>query len=46
MTGPRDAPYAFSFSGLKTAVARHMEAHPDANPADVAAGFRRRSPTC
>ncbi len=40
MTGPRDAPYAFSFSGLKTAVARHMEAHPDANPADVAAGFQ------
>ncbi|OBF09943.1 tRNA (adenosine(37)-N6)-threonylcarbamoyltransferase complex transferase subunit TsaD [Mycobacterium sp. ACS4331] len=40
MTGPRDDPYAFSFSGLKTAVARHMERHPDARPADVAAGFQ------
>jgi N6-L-threonylcarbamoyladenine synthase len=26
LTGPRDAPYDFSFSGLKTAVARHVEA--------------------
>ena len=25
MTGPRDDPYAFSFSGLKTAVARYVE---------------------
>jgi N6-L-threonylcarbamoyladenine synthase len=25
LTGPRDAPYDFSFSGLKTAVARHVE---------------------
>lgn len=40
MTGPRDAPYAFSFSGLKTAVARYVESHPDARPADVAAGFQ------
>ncbi|HEU0190124.1 MAG TPA: tRNA (adenosine(37)-N6)-threonylcarbamoyltransferase complex transferase subunit TsaD [Mycobacterium sp.] len=40
MTGPRDAPYAFSFSGLKTAVARHVESHPDYSPADVAAGFQ------
>lgn len=40
MTGPRDAPYAFSFSGLKTAVARHLERHPDADRADVAAGFQ------
>ncbi|MCB0926727.1 MAG: tRNA (adenosine(37)-N6)-threonylcarbamoyltransferase complex transferase subunit TsaD [Mycolicibacterium insubricum] len=40
MTGPRDDPYAFSFSGLKTAVARHLEAHPSASPADVAAGFQ------
>lgn len=40
MTGPRDDPYAFSFSGLKTAVARYVEAHPEANPADVAAGFQ------
>ncbi|WP_237569882.1 tRNA (adenosine(37)-N6)-threonylcarbamoyltransferase complex transferase subunit TsaD [Mycolicibacterium lacusdiani] len=40
MTGPRDAPYAFSFSGLKTAVARYVERHPDASTADVAAGFQ------
>lgn len=40
MTGPRDDPYAFSFSGLKTAVARYVESHADANPADVAAGFQ------
>ena len=40
MTGPRDDPYAFSFSGLKTAVARHLEAHPGAAPADVAASFQ------
>ncbi|HEX5144878.1 MAG TPA: tRNA (adenosine(37)-N6)-threonylcarbamoyltransferase complex transferase subunit TsaD [Mycobacterium sp.] len=41
MTGPRDDPYTFSFSGLKTAVARYLEksgAH--YNPADVAAGFQ------
>src|SRR5436189_3458599 len=40
MTGPRDEPYAFSFSGLKTAVARYVESHPDASQADVAAGFQ------
>ncbi|MBV9090426.1 MAG: tRNA (adenosine(37)-N6)-threonylcarbamoyltransferase complex transferase subunit TsaD [Mycobacteriaceae bacterium] len=40
MTGPRDDPYAFSFSGLKTAVARYLEGHPDYHPADVAAGFQ------
>ncbi|BBX06314.1 tRNA (adenosine(37)-N6)-threonylcarbamoyltransferase complex transferase subunit TsaD [Mycolicibacterium aichiense] len=40
MTGPRDEPFAFSFSGLKTAVARHVERHPDAPTADVAAGFQ------
>lgn len=40
MTGPRDAPYAFSFSGLKTAVARYVEQNPDYCPADVAAGFQ------
>jgi N6-L-threonylcarbamoyladenine synthase len=40
MTGPRDAPYAFSFSGLQTAVARYVESHPDADAADVAAGFQ------
>ncbi len=43
MTGPRDQKYAFSFSGLKTAVARHLEAHPPvdrAAEADIAAGFQ------
>lgn len=43
MTGPRDDPYAFSFSGLKTAVARYWEreaAHSDEFTADVAAGFQ------
>ncbi len=40
MTGPRDDPYAFSFSGLKTAVARYVESHPQAAQADVAAGFQ------
>jgi N6-L-threonylcarbamoyladenine synthase len=43
MTGPADEPYAFSFSGLKTAVARYVESHPDAarqSKADVAAGFQ------
>ena len=40
MTGPRDDPYAFSFSGLKTAVARYVESNPDAPQADVAAGFQ------
>ena len=40
MTGPRDERFAFSFSGLKTAVARYVESHPDYNAADVAAGFQ------
>jgi N6-L-threonylcarbamoyladenine synthase len=40
MTGPRDDPYAFSFSGLKTAVARYVESHPDAHHGDVAASFQ------
>ncbi|MDT5368624.1 MAG: tRNA N6-adenosine threonylcarbamoyltransferase [Mycobacterium sp.] len=40
MTGPRDDPCSFSFSGLKTAVARHIQRHPDDSPADVAAGFQ------
>ena len=41
MTGPRDDPYAFSFSGLKTAVARYVESPPGCRrPADVAAGFQ------
>ncbi|MCW4352511.1 tRNA (adenosine(37)-N6)-threonylcarbamoyltransferase complex transferase subunit TsaD [Hoyosella sp. YIM 151337] len=44
MTGPRDARHAFSFSGLKTAVARYMEqaerAGTPVNKADVAASFQ------
>lgn len=40
MTGPNDDPHAFSFSGLKTAVARYVESHPDFRTADVAAGFQ------
>ncbi|OBG34545.1 tRNA N6-adenosine(37)-threonylcarbamoyltransferase complex transferase subunit TsaD [Mycobacterium alsense] len=40
MTGPRDDPYAFSFSGLKTAVARYVESHPAAATAEIAAGFQ------
>lgn len=42
MTGPRDDPFAFSFSGLKTAVARYLEsrAADDFSAADVAAGFQ------
>lgn len=31
--------YDFSFSGLKTAVSRHLSAHPESEHADVAAGF-------
>ena len=43
MTGPRDDPYAFSFSGLKTAVARYVEksaSNSEYSSADVAAGFQ------
>ncbi|BAX99178.1 tRNA N6-adenosine threonylcarbamoyltransferase [Mycobacteroides stephanolepidis] len=43
MTGPRDDRHSFSFSGLKTAVARYMEKHredSDFSAADVAAGFQ------
>ena len=44
MTGPRDSRYNFSFSGLKTAVARHVEALQRAGiavpVADVAASFQ------
>ncbi|GAB3122942.1 tRNA (adenosine(37)-N6)-threonylcarbamoyltransferase complex transferase subunit TsaD [Streptomyces calidiresistens] len=44
LTGPRDAPYDFSFSGLKTAVARWVEARRAAGEevpiADVAASFQ------
>ena len=38
---PEPGDYRFSFSGLKTAVAVHLERHPDARPADVAASFQR-----
>lgn len=31
--------YSFSFSGLKSSVARHIETHPDVSPADMAASF-------
>ncbi|MGE3287552.1 MAG: tRNA (adenosine(37)-N6)-threonylcarbamoyltransferase complex transferase subunit TsaD [Pseudonocardia sp.] len=44
LTGPRDAPFDFSFSGLKTAVARHVEALERSGApvpvADVAASFQ------
>jgi N6-L-threonylcarbamoyladenine synthase len=40
MTRQQDERHAFSFSGLKTAVARYVESHPDADTADVAAGFQ------
>ncbi|GAB2485247.1 tRNA (adenosine(37)-N6)-threonylcarbamoyltransferase complex transferase subunit TsaD [Jatrophihabitans fulvus] len=40
LTGPNDPPLGFSFSGLKTAVARYVEAHPDANAPDIAASFQ------
>jgi N6-L-threonylcarbamoyladenine synthase len=40
MTGPADEPHAFSFSGLKTAVARYVESHPDAATDDIAAAFQ------
>ena len=44
LTGPGDAPYDFSFSGLKTAVARHVEALAregvSVPVADVAAAFQ------
>ena len=44
LTGPRDAAYDFSFSGLKTAVARWVEARERAGEpvpvADVAAAFQ------
>lgn len=43
MTGPRDDRHSFSFSGLKTAVARYMEKHGEEDhfsAVDVAAGFQ------
>jgi N6-L-threonylcarbamoyladenine synthase len=33
-------PYAFSFSGLKTAVVNHVRAHPEVRSEDVAASFQ------
>jgi len=40
LTGPRDAPFDYSFSGLKTAVKRWLAANPHAPVADVAASFQ------
>ncbi|MDJ1132998.1 tRNA (adenosine(37)-N6)-threonylcarbamoyltransferase complex transferase subunit TsaD [Streptomyces iconiensis] len=40
MTGPRVDPYAFSFSGLKTAAARWAERHPDGHVPDAAASLQ------
>ena len=40
LTGPRDAKYNYSFSGLKTAVKRWLAANPQAPVADVAASFQ------
>jgi len=39
-TLPDDRRYAFSFSGLKTAVVNHVRNEPDAPTADVAASFQ------
>jgi N6-L-threonylcarbamoyladenine synthase len=38
--GLRGEGYDFSFSGLKTAVIRYVQAHPDAGTADIAASFQ------
>ena len=40
LTGVNDPPLGFSFSGLKTAVARYVEKNPDADVNDVAASFQ------
>jgi N6-L-threonylcarbamoyladenine synthase len=40
LSGPGDPELGFSFSGLKTAVARYVEKHPDADVNDVAASFQ------
>ena len=40
LTGPRDSPFDYSFSGLKTAVKRWLAANPHAPVADVAASFQ------
>ncbi|HCV33055.1 MAG TPA: tRNA (adenosine(37)-N6)-threonylcarbamoyltransferase complex transferase subunit TsaD [Acidimicrobiaceae bacterium] len=39
-TLPDDRRFAFSFSGLKTAVVNHVRAEPDVSTADVAASFQ------
>jgi N6-L-threonylcarbamoyladenine synthase len=36
----RDEGFDFSFSGLKTAVVRYVDSHPDVDPADLAASFQ------
>ena len=40
LTGSNDPVLGFSFSGLKTAVARYVEAHPGFDVADLAASFQ------
>jgi N6-L-threonylcarbamoyladenine synthase len=40
LTGPNDPELGFSFSGLKTAVARYVETHPAADVYDTAASFQ------
>jgi N6-L-threonylcarbamoyladenine synthase len=40
LSGPNDPELGFSFSGLKTAVARYVEKYPDADVNDVAASFQ------
>jgi N6-L-threonylcarbamoyladenine synthase len=40
LTAPGDLELGFSFSGLKTAVARYVEKHPDADVDNVAASFQ------
>ena len=44
LTGPRDAPFDFSFSGLKTAVARHVEAAAAGGRAGAGGGRRGELP--
>ena len=40
LMGANDPPLGFSFSGLKTAVARYVEKHPDLDVDDTAASFQ------
>lgn len=39
--GLRDESYNFSFSGIKTSVARRVQTEPDLEKADIAAGFQK-----